>query len=124
MDIWTAKLHRNQALLYNQIETIYKDFDAKIKNLVEQSREISLNVQFMELYYFVLYQELLVLNQFENPNKALLKSIHVAQDKMKRIEDEIRMTKSMLKEQLGDDSLITPRGRVIDIELLFKPISN
>lgn len=124
MDIWTAELYRNQALLYSQIEGIYQDFDAKIKDCAEQSREISLKAQFMELYYFVLYQELLVLNQFEDPNKALLKSIHVAQDKMKRSEEEIKEAKSKLKEQVGDDSLISPSGRVIDMELLFKPTGN
>lgn len=121
MDIWTAELYRNQSLLFSQIENIYQDFDAKIKDLAEQSREISLKAQFMELYYFVLYQELLVLNQFEDPNKALLKSIHAAQNKMKISEDEIKVAKCKLKEQVGDDSLISPSGRVIDMELLFKP---
>lgn len=120
MDIWTAELHRNQALLFSQIECIYQDFDAKIKDMAQQSRDISLRAQFMELYYFVLYQELLVLNQFEDPNKALLKSINAAQDKMKRNEDEIKVAKCKLKDQVGDDSLVSPNGKVIDMESLFR----
>lgn len=120
MDIWTAELHRNQALLFNEIESIYRDFDAKIKDMDEQSREISLQAQFMELYYFVLYQELLVLNQFEDPNKALLKSMNAAQDKKKRNEEDIKVAKCKLKDQVGDDSLVSPNGNVIDMELLFK----
>lgn len=120
MDIWTAELHRNQALLFSQIESIYQSFDAKINVMAEQSREISLRAQFMELYYFVLYQELLVLNQFEEPNKVLLKTIHAAQKRMKRNEEEIKAIKCKLKEQVGDDSLVCQNGKVIDMELVFK----
>lgn len=120
MDISTAKLHRDQALLFFQIERIYDDFDTKIKNVAEQKLEISLEIQFMELYYFVLYQELLVLNRFEDPHKTLLRTINVAQDKMKKNEDEIKLAKCKLKDQVGDDSLVSTSGKVIDMELLFK----
>lgn len=120
MDIAIAQLHREQALLFSQIESIYQDFDAKIKDAAEQSREISLQIQFLELYYFVLYQELLVLNQFEHPHKALLRSIKTAQDKMKAHDEDIRVTKYQLKQQIGDDSLVSTSGKVIDTELLFR----
>lgn len=120
MDITTATLHREQALLFSQIEHIYLDFDAKIKDAAEQSLEISLQIQFLELYYFVLYQELLVLNQFEEPHKALLRSIKMAQDKMKVHDDDIKVTKTKLKEHIGEDSLVSPSGKIIDMELLFK----
>lgn len=120
MDIAAAQLHREQALLFSQIERIYRDFDAKIKNAAEQSREISLQIQFLELYYFVLYQELLVLNQFEDPHKVLLRSIKAAQDKMKAHDEEIKVTKYKLKQQIGDDSLASTSGKIIDMELLFR----
>lgn len=120
MDITTAQRHRQQALLFAQIESIYRDFDAKIKDAVEQSLEISQQIQFLELYYFVLYQELLVLNQFEDPHKALLRSIKAAQDKMKAHEEEIKVAKYKLKQHIGDDSLVSPSGKIIDMELLFR----
>lgn len=120
-DITTATLHREQALLFSQIEYIYRDFDAKVKDVAEQSLEISLQIQFLELYYFVLYQELLVLNQFEDPHKVLLRSIKTAQDKMKANEEEIKVAKYKLKEHIGDYSLISTSGKIIDMELLFRP---
>lgn len=116
----TATLHRDQALLFSQIESIYRDFDAKIKDAAEQSLEISLQIQFLELYYFVLYQELLVLNQFEDPHKVLLRSIKMAQDKMKAYEEEIKVTKYKLKEHIGEDSLVSTSGKIIEMELLFR----
>lgn len=121
MDIKTATLYREQALLFSQIERIYRDFDEKIKDAAEQGLEISLQIQFLELYYFVLYQELLVLNQFEDPHKALLRSIKMAQDKMKAHDDDIKVTKTKLKEQIGEDSLVNTSGKIIDMELLFRP---
>lgn len=120
MDIMTAQLHREQALLFSQIESIYRDFDAKIKDAAEQSRENSLHIQFLELYYFVLYQELLVLNQFEDPHKVLLRSIKTAQDKMKAHDEEIKTKKHKLRQQIGDDSLVSTSGKIIDTELLFR----
>lgn len=120
MDIMTEQLHREQALLFSQIESIYRDFDAKIKDAAEQSRENSLHIQFLELYYFVLYQELLVLNQFEDPHKVLLRSIKTAQDKMKAYDEEIKATKHKLRQQIGDDSLVSTSGKIIDTELLFR----
>lgn len=120
MDITTAQLHREQALLFSQIECIYRDFDAKIKDAAEQSREISLRIQFLELYYFVLYQELLVLNQFEEPHKALLRSIKAAQDKMKALDEDIKVTKYKLRQHIGDDSLVSTSGKIIDTDLLFR----
>lgn len=121
MDIKSATLYCEQALLFSQIDRIYRDFDAKIKDAAEQSLEISLQIQFLELYYFVLYQELLVLNRFEEPHKALLRSIKTAQDKMKANDDEIKATKHQLKEYIGEDSLVSTSGKIIDMELLFRP---
>lgn len=120
MDIWMAELNKAQTILFTQIENIYQDFDAKIDDIAEQSIEISLKVQFMELYYFVLYQELLVLNKFEQPHKSLLKSIDVTTDKIKQLEDEIKMVKSKFKDQMGDDALVDTNGKIIEMELLFK----
>ncbi|XP_055326896.1 uncharacterized protein LOC129580473 [Sitodiplosis mosellana] len=120
MDIWTAELNKQQTLLFTQIESIYQNFDSKIDDIAEQSIEISLKVQFMELYYFVLYQELLVLNKFEEPHKSLLKSIDATNDKMKLLEEEVKLTKSKFKEQMGDDALVDTNGKIIEMELLFK----
>lgn len=120
MDIWTAELNKAQTILFTQIENIYQDFDAKIDDIAEQSIDISLKVQFMELYYFVLYQELLVLNKFEQPHKSLLKSIDATTDKIKQLEDEIKMAKSKFKDQMGDDALVGTNGKIIEMELLFK----
>lgn len=120
MDIWTAELNKSQTILFTQIESIYQDFDAKIDDIAEQSIDISLKVQFMELYYFVLYQELLVLNKFEQPHKSLLKSIDATTDKIKQLEDEIKVAKLKFKDQMGDDALVDTNGKIIEMELLFK----
>lgn len=120
MDIWTAELNREQTLLFTQIETIYQDFDAKIDDISEQSIETSLKIQFMELYYFVLYQELLVLNKFEEPHKSLLKSIDVTNEKIKSLEEDLKLAKQKFKEQMGDDALVDTNGKIIEMELLFK----
>lgn len=120
MDLTAAQLYREQSLLYSQIERIYWDFDGKVGDAAEQSLEISLHIQFLELYYFVLYQELLVLNQFEDPHKALLRSIKAAQDKMKAHDEDIKVAKYKLKQHIGDDSLVSPSGKIIDMELLFR----
>lgn len=120
MDIWSAELQKEKALLFAQIENIYRDFDAKIDDLCEQSIEISLKIQFMELYYFVLYQQILVLNKFEEPHKSLLQSIDTTNDKLKRNDEEMRIAKAKFKEQLNDDALIDPSGKIIEMELLFK----
>lgn len=120
MDITIVVLHRDQACLFSDIESIYQDFDAKVKDAAEQRLNVSLEIQFLELYYFVVYQELLVLNQFEDPHKALLRSIKVAQDKMKAHEHEIKVLKRKLKEHIGEDSLVSTSGKIIDMELLLK----
>lgn len=120
MDIWTAELHREQSLLFAQIERIYHDFDEKIKDIAEQGLDISLQAQFMELYYFVLYQELLVLNRFEEPHNELLQSISESHEKMRKYDDEIKLAKCKLKEVVGDDALVSTSGKLIDMELLFR----
>lgn len=120
MDIWTAELHREQSLLFTQIERIYHDFDEKIKDIAEQGLDISLQAQFMELYYFVLYQELLVLNRFEEPHNELLQSISESHEKMRKYDDEIKLAKCKLKEVVGDDALVSTSGKLIDMELLFR----
>lgn len=120
IDIWTAELHREQSLLFTQIERIYHDFDEKIKDIAEQGLDISLQAQFMELYYFVLYQELLVLNRFEEPHNELLQSISESHEKMRKYDDEIKLAKCKLKEVVGDDALVSTSGKLIDMELLFR----
>lgn len=120
MDIKTATLYRDQALLFWEIEHIYRDFDAKIKDAAEQSIEISLQIQFLQLHYFEMYQELLVLNQFEDPHKTLLRSIKAAQDRMKAHGETIKVAKYKLKEHFGEDSLVSTSGKIIEMELLFR----
>lgn len=122
MDIHKAQLYKEQAILFVQIENIYRDFDAKIDEISEQSLDISLRIQFMELYYFVLYQEVLVLNKFEEPHKSLLKSIDATNEQMKKHEDEMKLIKAMFKEQVGDDALVDPNGKIIEMEMLFRAI--
>lgn len=120
LDIWTAEIHKEQSLLFTQIERIYHDFDEKIKDIAEQGLETALQAQFMELYYFVLYQELLVLNRFEEPHNELLRSINESHEKMRKYEDEMKLAKCKLKEVVGDDALVSTNGKLIDMELLFK----
>lgn len=122
VDIGAATLYNEQALLLQQIENIYTDFDGQIEKMMEESLEICLKVQFIELYYFVLYQELLVLSNFEEPHKLLLKSMDTTTERMRKYEDEIRIFKHKFKEQLGDDALLDSNGKIIDTELLFKAI--
>lgn len=109
-------------MLLEQIESIYQEFDERIEQMAEEMLEISLKVQFMELYYFVLYQELMVLHKFEEPHKLLIKSMSATTEKMKKYEDEMKILKHKFKEQLGDDALLDENGKIIDTERFFKAI--
>lgn len=120
IDIRSAELFREQALLSFQIESIYVDFDKKIDDAVEQHLEFSLKLQFFELYYFVFYQELLVLSQFEEPHKSLLRSIDAANEDLKRQDELIGREKHKFKAYLADTAPVDSHGKIIDLELLFK----
>lgn len=122
VDIWTATLYSEQALLFEQIENIYQTFDEKIEQMAEEKLDITLKVQFIELYYFVLYQELLVLSKFEEPHKLLLESMDETADKMKQYEEEIKNVKHNFREQFHDEVLLDGSGKIIDTELFFKAI--
>lgn len=122
VDIWTATLYSEQALLFEQIENIYQTFDEKIEQMAEEKLDITLKVQFIELYYFVLYQELLVLSKFEEPHKLLLESMDATADKMKQCEDEIKNLKHKFREQFHDEVLLDGSGKIIDTELFFTAI--
>lgn len=122
VDIWTATLYSEQALLFEQIENIYQTFDEKIEQMAEEKLDITLKVQFIELYYFVLYQELLVLSKFEEPHKLLLESMDETADKMKQYEEEIKNLKHKFREQFHDEVLLDGSGKIIDTELFFRAI--
>lgn len=120
MDIWPAELYKKKIMLFTQIEKIYQNFDVKIDHLAEESIDIFLKVHFMEAYYFVLYQELLILNKFEKSHELLLKSVDSTTDKLRKNEEEIMLSKAKFKEKMGVDALANTNGKIIDMELLFK----
>lgn len=92
-----AKSKLLKAIELNGIERIYREFDVQIKSLSHKYNEVQLKLKLMELHCLTLYQELLIIDQFEEPEKALLETIAALSMQMMRVEDEIKCSKMKLK---------------------------
>lgn len=117
MKIWSAELHKEQAILCHEIENIYQTFDNEFIVVADDYIEIALSLKFMESYYLTVYQELLVCSQFEEPQKQLLETIADLTIKEKGIEKEIEMAKMPLKKFIGMEN---DESSTNDLNELFK----
>lgn len=104
MNMWSIDLHTQQAQLSYEIENIYKSFDTKIETIANEHIEIALSIKLNELHYLTIYQELMLYNQFEEPQKLLLETIADCQIKEKEIEKEIEKVKLPLKKLIELES--------------------
>lgn len=117
----TAELLRDQSLLLHDIEEIYQNFDSEIEFLSNSSLEIAFKLKFMEMHYLVIYQELTIIGQFEEPEKLLFETIGDLTMQMKRIEEEIKGFKFKLKEFIGlEQCSQTSKGSLDSINSFFK----
>lgn len=97
MNRHTAKSQLTQAINLNDIEQMYRAFDVQIKLLSHKYHEVELKLKLKELHCLTLYQELLIIDQFEEPEKALLETIAALSTQMMHVEDEIKCSKLKLK---------------------------
>lgn len=89
---------KNRALLLADIENIYSQFDATVESKVTEKMEISLKLKFMELHYFVIYQELIMSIEFEEPYQVLTEAQNQLNIEIRQIMQKIVGTKLELKE--------------------------
>lgn len=119
--IFTAELQRDKALILNDIEEIYENFDSEIKSLSNSRSEILFKLKFMELHYLVVHQELMIIGQFEEPEKLLLETIGVLAMQMKRIEEEIKGFKFKLQEFVGmEQGSQASKSSLDEINMFFR----
>lgn len=71
-------------------------FDDNLLMLKNRRLEIALDVNFMELYYFTVYQELMVLKNFEKSQTQLMRDIESGRYEHGRAEARINSEKSIL----------------------------
>lgn len=93
----SSRMVLEQKCLSNEIENIYQSFDADLKTVNDSRYEIALDLKFMELHYLTVYQEVMLFNQFEEPQKLLLEAIAELTIKERQIERKIEIKKISLK---------------------------
>lgn len=86
-----------EAIILNDIETIYRHFDVEISSLSRYHTEVQLKLKLMELHCSKIYQELLIIVQFEEPEKALLETLAAISSQLIRVEEDLKFNKSKLK---------------------------
>lgn len=86
-----------EAITLNDIETIYRHFDVDISSLSRYHTEVQLKLKLMELHCSKIYQELLIIVQFEEPEKALLETLAAISSQLIRVEEDLKFNKSKLK---------------------------
>lgn len=120
VDIETAQMALEQKYLSNEIEDIYQSFDSELKTVNDARYEIALDLKFMELYYLTVYQELMLFNQFEEPQKLLLEAIGDLTVKGRQIEREIEIKKIPLKRWIELENEDWTNEAAIEMCALFK----
>lgn len=86
-----------KAIIQNDIETIYQQFDGEISSLSHYQAEVQLELKLMELHCLTIYREVLILDHFEEPEKVLHETVAALSSQMMRIEEDIKCNKSKLK---------------------------
>lgn len=93
----TWKLFEQDTII-DEIDKRISAFDEHLLELKNRRLETALDVYFMELYYFTVYQELMILKNFEKSQKLLIQDIDDGRGERSRIEAEIMSEKSTLHE--------------------------
>lgn len=93
----TWKLFEQDTII-DEIDKRISAFDAHLMELKNRRLETALDVYFMELYYFTVYQELIVLKNFEKSQKLLMQDIDDGRCERGRIESKTASEKSALHE--------------------------
>lgn len=120
MDIESAQMLLEQKFLSDEIENIYKSFDTELKTVNDARYEIALDLKFMESYYLTVYQELMLLDQFEEPQMVLLEAIGDLTIRGRQIEREIEVKKIPLKTLIEMENEDWTNEAAIEISALFK----
>lgn len=87
-----------QDMIIDGIEKRIREFDEHLLMLENRRLEVALEVNFMELYYFTVYQELMVLKSFEQSQTILMQDIDVGRCERSRIEAKIMKEKTALQD--------------------------
>lgn len=108
---WTkANQKLNQAISFNDVEQITQNFDTTLESLAQHKSQVQLELKLMKLRCLVIYQELLIIDQFDEPEKAILETIATLSTQLVRIEEEIKCQKFKLKcvvESMGSTVIST-----------------
>lgn len=120
MDIESAQVLLEQKILSVEIENIYQSFDSELKTVNDAHYEIALDLKFMELYYLTVYQELMLFNQFEEPQTLLLEAIGDLTIRGRQIEREIEIKKVPLKKWIEMENEDWTNEAAIELCALFK----
>lgn len=78
-----------QNQIINDITDRISSFDHELLELENTKLDIELQTKFMQLYYLTIYQELIILRDFEKPQKLLLEDIDNALYEKNDIEQKI-----------------------------------
>lgn len=87
-----------QNMIIDGIDKRISMFDEHLSMLKNWRLEIALEVNFMELYYFTVYQELMVLKNFEKAQILLMQDIDASRCELGRVEAMISSEKGILHE--------------------------
>lgn len=87
-----------QNVIIEEVNARISKFDEHLLALKNRRLEIALEVNFMELYYFTVYQELMVLRNFEKSQTLLMQDIEAGRCERGRIEAKMMGEKQVLHE--------------------------
>lgn len=87
-----------QNVIIEEINARISKFDEHLLALKNRRLEIALEVNFMELYYFTVYQELMVLRNFEKAQTLLMQDIEAGRCERGRVEANMLSEKQALHE--------------------------
>lgn len=93
-----------QSMIIDGIENRISIFDEHLSMMKNRRLEFALEVNFMELYYFTVYQELMVLKNFEKAQILLMQDIDTGRCELGRVEAMITSEKVILHELQQDAS--------------------
>lgn len=93
--IW--KIFEQNTIIDDINERIAK-FDEHLLELKNRRLDVSLEVNFMDLHYLTVYQELMVLRNFEKSQVILMQDIDVGRGERDRIEAKIQSERAVLCE--------------------------
>lgn len=87
-----------QNVIIDEIHKRITEFDEHLLMLRNRRLEIALEVNFMELYYFTVYQELMVLKNFEKSQILVMQDIEASRFERDSVEAKITSENAILNE--------------------------